>query len=117
MVPQTEDYEVPTASRSLKPALRLESPGSRCTSPPIGKVFGRFGLNGGEIGAVRAFGNCVTQAAGLRHPIAQGVDALVGRHHQRLDRLERRGHVKRTRHPVDAEACWWSCRTRAADVA
>ena len=65
------------------------------------EVFGRFGLNRGEVGALGAL---LLAGSGQRLSPTQLFKGLMlssAGITSRLDRLERRGYVKRTRHPSD----------------
>lgn len=65
------------------------------------EVFGRFGLNRGEVGVLNAL-----RAAGPPNQLSptslfKGLMLSSAGITSRLDRLERRGLVRRTRHPSD----------------
>ena len=65
------------------------------------EVFGRFGLNRGEVGVLGAL---LLAGSGQRLSPTQLFKGLMlssAGITSRLDRLERRGYVKRTRHPRD----------------
>jgi DNA-binding MarR family transcriptional regulator len=65
------------------------------------EAFGRFGLNRGEVGVLAAL-----RVAGPKRQLSptrlfKGLMLSSAGITSRLDRLERRGYVKRTRHPED----------------
>jgi DNA-binding MarR family transcriptional regulator len=65
------------------------------------EAFGRFGLNRGEVGVLAAL-----RIAGPKQQLSptrlfKGLMLSSAGITSRLDRLERRGYVKRTRHPDD----------------
>jgi DNA-binding MarR family transcriptional regulator len=65
------------------------------------EAFGRFGLNRGEVGVLAAL-----RIAGPKQQLSptrlfKGLMLSSAGITSRLDRLERRGYVKRTRHPGD----------------
>lgn len=65
------------------------------------EAFGRFGLNRGEVGVLAAL-----RIAGPKHQLSptrlfKGLMLSSAGITSRLDRLERRGYVKRSRHPDD----------------
>jgi DNA-binding MarR family transcriptional regulator len=65
------------------------------------EAFGRFGLNRGEVGVLSAlrFAGAKQQLSPTR--LFKGLLLSSAGITSRLDRLERRGYVKRTRHPDD----------------
>lgn len=65
------------------------------------EVFGRFGLNRGEVGVLGAllFAGSGQQLSPTQ--LFQGLMLSSAGITSRLDRLERRGYVKRSRHPSD----------------
>src|SRR5467141_2100939 len=66
--------------------------------------FGRYGLNRGEVGVLAAlrFAGSKQQLSPTR--LFKGLMLSSAGITSRLDRLERRGYVKRTRHPSDRRA-------------
>jgi DNA-binding MarR family transcriptional regulator len=65
------------------------------------EAFGRFGLNRGEVGVLGAL-----LLAGAKQPLSptqlfKGLMLSSAGITSRLDRLERSGYVRRTRHPKD----------------
>ena len=65
------------------------------------EVFGRFGLNRGEVGVLGALLLAGTGQQLSPTQLFQGLMLSSAGITSRLDRLERRGYVKRTRHPND----------------
>jgi len=64
-------------------------------------VFGRFGLNRGEVGVLGALLFAGRDQRLSPTQLFQGLMLSSAGITSRLDRLERRGYVKRTRHPTD----------------
>ena len=65
------------------------------------EVFGRFGLNRGEVGVLGALLLAGSGQQLSPTQLFQGLMLSSAGITSRLDRLERRGYVKRTRHPSD----------------
>ncbi|HEY8885603.1 MAG TPA: MarR family transcriptional regulator [Chloroflexota bacterium] len=65
------------------------------------EVFGRFGLNRGEVGVLGALLLVGSSQQLSPTQLFQGLMLSSAGITSRLDRLERRGYVKRTRHPSD----------------
>jgi len=65
------------------------------------EVFGRFGLNRGEVGVLGALLLAGADQQLSPTQLFQGLMLSSAGITSRLDRLERRGYVKRTRHPSD----------------
>ena len=63
--------------------------------------FGRFGLNRGEVGVLGALLLAGSNAQMSPTQLFKGLMLSSAGITSRLDRLERRGYVKRTRHPRD----------------
>jgi len=65
------------------------------------EVFGRFGLNRGEVGVLGALLLAGKDQQLSPTQLFRGLMLSSAGITSRLDRLERRGYVKRTRHPSD----------------
>ena len=65
------------------------------------EVFGRFGLNRGEVGVLGALLLAGSDQKLSPTQLFQGLMLSSAGITSRLDRLERRGYVKRSRHPSD----------------
>ncbi len=65
------------------------------------EVFGRFGLNRGEVGVLGALLLAGSGQQLSPTKLFKGLMLSSAGITSRLDRLERRGYVKRTRHPSD----------------
>jgi DNA-binding MarR family transcriptional regulator len=65
------------------------------------EVFGRFGLNRGEVGVLGALLLAGSNQQLSPTQLFQGLMLSSAGITSRLDRLERRGYVKRRRHPSD----------------
>src|SRR2546430_4899710 len=65
------------------------------------EVFGRFGLNRGEVGVLGALLLAGSDQQLSPTQLFRGLMLSSAGITSRLDRLERRGYVKRTRHPSD----------------
>jgi DNA-binding MarR family transcriptional regulator len=65
------------------------------------EVFGRFGLNRGEVGVLGALLLAGSGQQLSPTQLFQGLMLSSAGITSRLDRLERRGYIKRTRHPSD----------------
>jgi DNA-binding MarR family transcriptional regulator len=65
------------------------------------EVFGRFGLNRGEVGVLGALLLAGSGQQLSPTQLFQGLMLSSAGITSRVDRLERRGYVKRTRHPSD----------------
>jgi DNA-binding MarR family transcriptional regulator len=65
------------------------------------EVFGRFGLNRGEVGVLGALLLAGSDQQLSPTQLFKGLLLSSAGITSRLDRLERRGYVKRTRHPSD----------------
>lgn len=65
------------------------------------EVFGRFGLNRGEVGVLGALLLAGSDQKLSPTQLFKGLMLSSGGITSRLDRLEARGYVKRTRHPSD----------------
>jgi len=65
------------------------------------EAFGRFGLNRGEVGVLGALLLAGPEQQLSPTQLFQGLMLSSAGITSRLDRLERRGYVKRTRHPSD----------------
>src|SRR2546430_9124832 len=63
--------------------------------------FGRFGLNRGEVGVLGAVLLAGSNAQLSPTQLFKGLMLSSAGITSRLDRLERRGYVKRSRHPTD----------------